>query len=110
MSEVLSSKDVSDVAYSEWLRTRGPNCHGDFSAFHAGFAAGRRVLETTTGPGKYERAVWFLQDIASLAGTTKRKQAGCEIAAHALAQLGEPRSSEKTSDRIDAEAFPEGPL
>jgi phosphatidylethanolamine-binding protein (PEBP) family uncharacterized protein len=39
---------------------------------------------------KYRRAVWALYDIKALAGTTNRKQAGCEIAAHTLAQLGEP--------------------
>lgn len=39
----------------------------------------------------YQRAIEFLRDIADLVGTTKRKQAGCEIAAHALAQLGESR-------------------
>ncbi len=41
----------------------------------------------------YDRAIEFLRDIADLAGTTKRKQAGCETAAHALAQLGEERES-----------------
>jgi hypothetical protein len=40
---------------------------------------------------QYQRAIWCLQDIAALAGTTKRKQAGCEMAAHMLAQLIEPR-------------------
>jgi hypothetical protein len=53
------------------------------------------AVETPAELSKYERAVEFLRDIADLAGTTKRKQAGCEIAAHALAQLGESRSSEK---------------
>lgn len=40
---------------------------------------------------QYQSAIWCLQDIAALAGTTKRRQAGCEIAAHMLAQLHEPR-------------------
>jgi hypothetical protein len=35
---------------------------------------------------KYERAVWFLQDIAAMS-----RKVGSETAAHALAQLGEPR-------------------
>lgn len=58
-------------------------------------------VETTTEPSKYQRAVWFLQDIAALAGSTKRKQAGCEIAAHALAQLGEPRESSEPRRETD---------
>jgi hypothetical protein len=35
---------------------------------------------------KYQRAVWFLQDIAAMS-----RKVGSETAAHALAQLGEPR-------------------
>lgn len=35
---------------------------------------------------KYQRAIWFLQDIANMS-----KKIGSETAAHALAQLGEPR-------------------
>lgn len=35
---------------------------------------------------KYQRAVWFLQDIANMS-----KKVGSETAAHALAQLGEKR-------------------
>jgi hypothetical protein len=35
---------------------------------------------------KYQRAVWFLQDIAAMS-----RKIGSETAAHALAQLGEPR-------------------
>jgi hypothetical protein len=38
---------------------------------------------------KYRRAIWFLQDIAAMS-----KKVGSETAAHALAQLGEPRSSD----------------
>jgi hypothetical protein len=34
----------------------------------------------------YQRAVWFLQDIAAMS-----RKVGSETAAHALAQLGEPR-------------------
>lgn len=64
---------------------------GEASAWATGYNKAIR------NQSKYQRAIWFLQDIAALAGTTKRKQAGCEIAAHALAQLGEPHSSEKTS-------------
>jgi len=36
---------------------------------------------------KYQRAVWFLQDIAAMS-----KKVGSETAAHALAQLGESRT------------------
>jgi hypothetical protein len=51
------------------------------------------VSTLETAINKYERAVWFLQDIANM-GQTK----GCETAAHALAQLGERRER-----RIDPE-------
>jgi hypothetical protein len=34
----------------------------------------------------YRRAVWFLQDIAAMS-----RKVGSETAAHALAQIGEPR-------------------
>lgn len=36
---------------------------------------------------RYQRAVWFLQDIAAMS-----RKVGSETAAHGLAQLGEPRS------------------
>jgi hypothetical protein len=41
--------------------------------------------------GKYERAVWFLQDIGAM---ISKRTAGSETALHALAQLGEHTSRE----------------
>ena len=50
MPELLTSKiDVADQQFRKWLHERSPHTHGDFAAFHAGFAAasaGMRAHET----------------------------------------------------------------
>lgn len=43
---------------------------------------------------KYQRAIWFLQDIAAMS-----RKIGSETAAHALAQLGEPRHGDEDERR-----------
>jgi len=44
-----TSNDVAQEAFEKWLRTRPHHCHGDFAAFHAGFAAARRTPDETSG-------------------------------------------------------------
>lgn len=53
--------------------------------------SGECVLRTEIArlQNKYQRAVWFLQDIAAMS-----RKIGSETAAHALAQLGEQRHRE----------------
>lgn len=78
---------------------KNPAWHSTYDGEWVRWDQVRTAFEKSNAPDKYRRAVWFLQDIASLAGTTKRRQAGCEMAAHALAQLGEPRASSTESAR-----------
>ena len=66
--------------FIEWVH------HNNFCYSQSGGNINLNELSVRTLFAKYQRAVWFLQDIANMS-----KKVGSETAAHALAQLGEPR-------------------
>lgn len=82
----LAQHEADERAYlSDYKKNVGP-------AWEAARAALKSVAEPDLTQ-KYQRAIWFLQDIAAMG-----KKEGSETAAHALAQLGERRRGEPELD------------